>query len=347
VNRRTLSALAFAAIACMPLSCAVGGGEGESEPAAVAQPAARLGLPPAYRVFYDELADEGDWVLIEPYGYCFRPHVNFVAWRPYEDGWWDASDAYGWVWNSNEPFGWITYHYGSWFYDNFQGWVWEPGPVWGPAWVAWASVGDEIGWAPLAPRGFTAYGDVPGGMFTFVNARELTGPGEGTEALFVKTLAEPNAPVQEIYNVGHAGGVAFNRGPDAALLARLGAGQVPRPVNVDLRRVRLPAGIADAHGESDLAARTRQATGEVTRELTAMRERGTAPPPVPGALRPTLHRQPLAPAKAAAMGANRADSRYKNGGAAADSSAHKGDRGGRSREKSDTGYGSPPDSTRR
>ena len=35
--------------------------------------AARAGLRPEYRVFYDALVDYGDWVLIEPYGWVFRP----------------------------------------------------------------------------------------------------------------------------------------------------------------------------------------------------------------------------------------------------------------------------------
>ena len=52
--------------------------------------------------------DDGDWTLIEPYGYVFRPHVNFVAWSPYQYGFWAPSDVYGWVWISAEPFGWAT-----------------------------------------------------------------------------------------------------------------------------------------------------------------------------------------------------------------------------------------------
>ena len=70
-----------------------------------ALPAAKAGLAPAVRVFYDELEPFGDWVLIEPYGYVFRPDVNTVAWRPYAQGWWEPSDVFGWVWNSDEPFG--------------------------------------------------------------------------------------------------------------------------------------------------------------------------------------------------------------------------------------------------
>jgi len=45
-------------------------------------------MRPEHRVFYDMLDGQGDWVLIEPYGYVFRPDVNFVAWRPYSNGYW-------------------------------------------------------------------------------------------------------------------------------------------------------------------------------------------------------------------------------------------------------------------
>ena len=104
----------------------------DAPPAAQTMPAAKLGLPPAYRVFHDELVEYGDWTLIEPYGWCFRPFGELRRVASLQPGWWEPSDAYGWIWNSTEPFGWITYHYGSWFYDRF-GAGWQPGPVWGPA----------------------------------------------------------------------------------------------------------------------------------------------------------------------------------------------------------------------
>src|SRR5262245_7904411 len=107
------------------------------QPTTSSMPLEREQMPPQYRVFYDALQDDGDWTLIEPYGWVFRPHVNFVAWSPYEYGFWVPSDAYGWVWISTEPFGWATYHYGQWMYDPYQGWVWIPGLDWGPAWVNW------------------------------------------------------------------------------------------------------------------------------------------------------------------------------------------------------------------
>ena len=108
----------------------------EMQPAAHSMPAARAGLRPEYRIFYDTLNDYGQWMLIEPMGYVFRPQTEFNDWSPYAYGYWAPSDSYGWVWVSSEPYGWATYHYGRWFYDDLQGWVWVPGTEWAPAWVA-------------------------------------------------------------------------------------------------------------------------------------------------------------------------------------------------------------------
>jgi hypothetical protein len=121
---------------------------------APSMPAARAGLRPEYRIFYDALNDYGDWTLIEPYGWVFHPRgVDYGSWRPYTNGFWAPSDSWGWVWISAEPFGWATYHYGSWLFDRYQGWVWVPGVEWAPAWVDWQLAGDYAGWAPLGPQG--------------------------------------------------------------------------------------------------------------------------------------------------------------------------------------------------
>jgi len=129
-------------------SCAVTG-----SPQPSPMPAARAGLRPEFRVFYDELQDYGDWTLIEPYGFVFRPRTRFSNWTPYNDGFWSPSDSYGWVWVSGEPYGWATYHYGAWINDDFQGYVWVPGLEWAPAWVAWTGNNTFVGWAALTPGG--------------------------------------------------------------------------------------------------------------------------------------------------------------------------------------------------
>ena len=248
-------------------------------------PSAKLGLPPAYRVFHDELVEYGDWTLIEPYGWCFRPDVNFVAWRPYQQGWWEPSDTYGWIWNSSEPFGWITYHYGAWFYDRFQGWVWQPGPVWGPAWVAWAQVDDYIGWAALAPATMADVGDVPGGTFQYVSAQQLAASNVSTQALYVTRLAGTRGTLRAIENLDRVHGAAFNRGPDFLMLQRMG---VPVPQHVDaenFRRAALPDGLA-LPDEADLIDASRRLVDVAARELDRLRTDGVAPPPVGNTLQP-------------------------------------------------------------
>ena len=91
---RTRTGLAaFLALACLGAGgCAATGYSPDVTPS---MPAPRQALRPEYRFFYDALSDYGDWVLIEPYGYLFRPDVNFVAWRPYTDGYWVPTDIYG------------------------------------------------------------------------------------------------------------------------------------------------------------------------------------------------------------------------------------------------------------
>jgi hypothetical protein len=105
--------------------------------------------------FYNNLSG-GNWIDVEGYGYGWQPDVavSDPNWRPYADGYWAYTD-YGWTWISYEDFGWATYHYGRWARLADYGWVWIPGSDldWGPAWVAWRTGGDHIGWAPLPPRG--------------------------------------------------------------------------------------------------------------------------------------------------------------------------------------------------
>ena len=103
--------------------------------------------------FYNHLGDEGSWIDVGDYGYCWQPGVaaSNRNWRPYTDGYWAYTDV-GWTWVSYENFGWATYHYGRWARLSDYGWVWVPGTEWGPAWVSWRTGGDHIGWAPLPPR---------------------------------------------------------------------------------------------------------------------------------------------------------------------------------------------------
>jgi hypothetical protein len=104
--------------------------------------------------FHGALQPYGDWVVVGSYGRVWRPRVA-AGWRPYYYGRWEWTNE-GWLWVSDEPWGWAAYHYGRWAYDPYYGWLWVPGYEWAPAWVAWRTSGEVIGWAPLAP-GFSVY----------------------------------------------------------------------------------------------------------------------------------------------------------------------------------------------
>jgi len=85
-----------------------------------------------FSVFYDGLADHGDWVRYND-NYVFIPREVDDDWRPYTRGHWVFAERYGWTWASAEPFGWATYHYGRWGYAYNIGWYWVPGKRWAPA----------------------------------------------------------------------------------------------------------------------------------------------------------------------------------------------------------------------
>lgn len=229
MSRCTLIVLLAVGLAGSALGCGVAG----LTPAPVSMPAARAGLPPQQRFFYDALADDGDWVLIEPYGWVFRPHVNFVAWHPYQSGFWAPSDIYGWTWISAEPFGWATDHYGRWLYDQFEGWVWVPGLDWGPAWVSWSSDNDVVGWAPLPPSGGNWNG-VPGGPYLYAPMSQLPSTDLSSHVVKAAQLGAEAARLEHVDNPGEHDGVRFNRGPKMEDVARA-MGRPLSPVKIGTR----------------------------------------------------------------------------------------------------------------
>lgn len=219
---RSWSILALTLLALSQLSCATIG----LTPLPETMPAARAGLQPEYRIFYDALLDYGDWTLIEPFGYVFRPYGNVEGWRPYQYGYWAPSDAYGWVWISAEPFGWATYHYGNWLYDRYQGWVWIPGLDWAPAWVSWEETPDYIGWAPMFPPG--ASPDlIPGGGYIYVPTAELPSTDVETRVKTKTQIGEALGKPRPVWNPVERGGVKFDAGPKFAEIERH-AGPLPR-----------------------------------------------------------------------------------------------------------------------
>lgn len=102
--------------------------------------------------FYDELAPYGHWIGLPPYGWVWQPAHVPHHWHPYTIGHWVLTDEYGWLWVSDLDWGWAPFHYGRWTFDPHFGWVWVPDTEWGPAWVAWRSSDEYIGWAPLPPQ---------------------------------------------------------------------------------------------------------------------------------------------------------------------------------------------------
>ena len=190
-------------LALLQWSCAVT----SLTPSAHPMPAARAALRPEYRVFYDELQDYGDWMLIEPYGFTFRPKTRFGNWSPYSDGFWSASDAYGFVWVSGEPYGWATYHYGAWINDAFQGYVWVPGLEWAPAWVAWTGNSNYVGWAALSPTGR------PAGNFNVVQRSDLGATDLRTRMLTPEKASSALKDASLIENFQQVQNVRVNLGP--------------------------------------------------------------------------------------------------------------------------------------
>ena len=77
MRRLSVSTVAATVLAYVVTSCTSSG----FVPQTTTMPAARAALNPEYRIFYDALQDYGDWVLIEPFGFVFRPRVDFATFR--------------------------------------------------------------------------------------------------------------------------------------------------------------------------------------------------------------------------------------------------------------------------
>jgi len=218
--RRFLIPLVLAAVS----GCAASSGDHPP-----AMPAARVALQPEYRLFYDALVDYGDWVLIEPLGYVFRPRVDYLTWRPYTNGYWAPSDVYGWVWVSAETFGWATEHYGRWLWDDYQGWVWVPGGDWGPAWVTWQMGGPWVGWAPLSPYGDAVSGSrLPNGAYVFAPVQNLGSSNVSASLVSRDALGSAAATLTPVRNPVERNGVRFDLGPSISQVERLQARSIPR-----------------------------------------------------------------------------------------------------------------------
>ncbi len=113
-------------------------------------------LPGELQTYAEDFDDNGRWVYVQDYGYCWTPTVLVVRdWAPYRHGrWcWRGGD---YVWIGYEPWGWAPYHYGRWAFVARVGWCWVPperdNVYWGPGYVGWVRTGEYVAWVPLAPR---------------------------------------------------------------------------------------------------------------------------------------------------------------------------------------------------
>jgi len=116
-------------------------------------------LPAEYADYEYDLADNGDWVYENDYGYVWVPRHLYSDWRPYYDGHWSWYPIIGWTWVSYEPWGWCTHHYGRWGWGMNHGWYWIPYDrwAWGPAWVHWYWDRDYVGWCHLSYWNYPGY----------------------------------------------------------------------------------------------------------------------------------------------------------------------------------------------
>lgn len=135
------------------------GGEGYGEPPPVERRSLQAptnALPPGQPITRQtidrELTQYGRWVNSPDYGEVWTPTNVSADWKPYVEGRWVPTPQ-GWSFSSTAPWA-LTFHYGRWGYDpSTIGWYWVPGREWAPAWVTWKVRGDDVAWAPLAPRG--------------------------------------------------------------------------------------------------------------------------------------------------------------------------------------------------
>ncbi|MBI4913177.1 MAG: FecR domain-containing protein [Acidobacteria bacterium] len=105
-------------------------------------------VPAEIRYYSDDLDDNGEWTEVPEVGWCWRPRISIVDWRPYWRGRWGCYGG-GMTWVSDDPWGYVTFHFGRWGWNSGWGWYWIPGRYYSPAWVAWNWNAGYYGWAPL------------------------------------------------------------------------------------------------------------------------------------------------------------------------------------------------------
>lgn len=220
-------------------------------------------------LFYNNLSG-GNWIEVADYGYGWQPDVavSDPDWRPYADGYWAYTD-YGWTWVSYEDFGWATYHYGRWARLEDTGWVWFPGSdlEWGPAWVSWRTGGDQIGWAPLPPRGpgivyegrpidghVDVEFDIGPAYYNFIDIRFIGEPVLRSHIYAPSYNVTYINQTVNVTNITVRNKVVYNYGPDYNVLAQHSARpiqrlKIERQTNVDVAAAARSGALTKVQGD--------------------------------------------------------------------------------------------------
>src|SRR5690606_15092699 len=78
-------------------------------------------------VGYEDLDDNGEWIVEAEYGYVWRPLYVASGWAPYRYGHWSWISPWGWTWIDDARWGFAPFHYGRWARVRNR-WCWVPGP---------------------------------------------------------------------------------------------------------------------------------------------------------------------------------------------------------------------------
>lgn len=87
---------------------------------------------PYYAAGFGSLYSYGSWFDCGGYGFGWRPFGAGLGWSPFTNGQWIWDPAFGWTWDSFQPWGWAPYHYGGWLFDSgCGGWFYSPPLLYG------------------------------------------------------------------------------------------------------------------------------------------------------------------------------------------------------------------------
>jgi hypothetical protein len=204
-------------------------------------------------VFDRALAPYGEWVTVGRFGRAWRPYATIVGadFQPYlTGGHWVYTD-YGWSFESDYDWGWAPFHYGRWMPDDYYGWVWVPDTVWGPSWVDWRFGGGYVGWAPLAPVGFSFGFGFGRPEWCFVPVTHFVVADVYHYAVPVERLHWAYSVTSRVYQPVHYAGAQWNGGPPPGHVAQVTGHPIqpvsiapPSPGRVQAVRLGPPSGVS-------------------------------------------------------------------------------------------------------